>query len=118
MKTKNLLGVLALTAACSLPCSAQQALIPAGNSNLTPGQYVLTNLGTGQALIVVIDQTGRLFAQDPRLLQVVVQQGVQPGQPGIGQVQPQQQGGFGGLIKQGLEDLVKTRGQQGFAPGN
>jgi hypothetical protein len=81
---------------------------------------MMTNLNTGQALYIVIDQSGRVYAQDPRVLQFVVQTGqgqtgigqVGIGQPGIGQGQlgyPQQQGGLGGLLKQGLQDMVKNK---------
>ncbi len=120
MKINGWLLSLCLAALCAVPSDAQQALVPAGSSNLTPGQYMMTNLNTGQALYIVIDQSGRVYAQDPRVLQFVVQTGqgqtgigqVGIGQPGIGQGQlgyPQQQGGLGGLLKQGLQDMVKNK---------
>ena len=112
MKSHGLLFALAMTLIGAAPSFAQQGLVPAGSSNLTPGQYMLTNMNTGQALYVVIDQSGRLYAQDPRVLQIVVQTG-QPG--GIGQAVPgaqpgtPQQGGFGGLLKQGLQEMMKNK---------
>lgn len=104
MKLRAAVISLVLPAVCALSAAAQQALVPAGSTNLSPGQYMLTNLNSGQALYVVIDQSGQLYAQDPRLLQFVVQQG--QGQMGA---PAQQNKGFGGMLKQGLEDLVRTR---------
>lgn len=118
MKMYGWLLSLSLAAFCAAPAQAQQGLVPAGQSNLTPGQYMLTNMNSGQALYIVIDQSGRLYAQDPRVLQFVVQTGQAGigqagiGQAGIGQGQtgfPQQQTGLGGLLKQGLQDMVKNK---------
>jgi len=92
---------------------AQVNLIPSGQCNLLPGQYMLTNLTSGQSLYVVISQNGQLLAQDPRILQFNVQQ---LSQQQVQQVQQQaqtqtqtgQKSGLGGMLKQGLGNFLQN----------
>ena len=63
------LSVLAAVFYLCAPAICQTAgLIPMGNCSLPAGQYMVTNMRTGQAVYVEIDSTGRLMAQDPRSL--------------------------------------------------
>ena len=77
-----------------------------GNVNLPPGQYMMTNVQTGQAFYVVV-QNGQMFLTG----QPVQQQMMVPG-PGMMQQQQQQQGGMGGLLNGGLGNFLKN----GLAP--
>ena len=112
-----------LIAVLCLPASCQQSgnLVNAGQTSLPAGQYVITNVTTGQALYGVVAPGGQLFVQDPRVLQISVsaappvlnQQGAFPGQPAApGQqpgAQPQQGSMWGGLLKQGFNSLMKNQ---------
>ncbi|MGD9680694.1 MAG: hypothetical protein AB7W16_05865 [Candidatus Obscuribacterales bacterium] len=105
-------------------------LIPAGNTSLPQGKYMLTNLQSGQALYIEIESSGRMLAQDPRAMQFSavasqavsnpistiapgsgVQPGVQPGVQGVQGLQPDQnkKGLWGGLLKQGVESLLQNQ---------
>lgn len=81
---------------------------PAGTTNMPPGQYMMTNMGSGQAFYILVDNNGQMYASVPG------NNGMAPGmvQPGMGQVQ---QGGMGGLLQQGA-GLLQGGGaqQQGF----
>jgi hypothetical protein len=76
--TKLMLTSLALAAItgaihlCGPAISQTAGLIPTGNCSLPAGQYMLTNMRTGQAVYVEIDNGGRLMAQDPKALQFAV----------------------------------------------
>lgn len=69
----------------------------AGNTNLPAGQYMMTNMFSGQGFYVTITPQGQMFAQDPRAVQVILQPAGQPlmnqGIPGGGGG-----GGLGGLL--------------------
>lgn len=87
-------------------------LVNAGSTNLPAGQYMLTNLNSGQALYVVVNAQGQMLAQDPRYLEINVTTpsnavampgGAIPGQ------QQQPGGGFSGLLKQGFESYMQKK---------
>ncbi len=123
------LAIAAITAAITLcaPAICQTAgLIPTGNCSLPAGQYMLTNMRTGQAVYVEIDSTGRLMAQDPKALQFSVSPatyntglgGIVNGltgttgsttQPGTIPDTSQKQGMWGGLLKQGVQSIMNNR---------
>lgn len=111
---RKVLLACALSAGVSVAAYAQFApqqsqMVPAGNSTLPPGQYVLTNLNTGLALYVVINPQGQLLAQDPRMLQISAQPlSAQQAQVVQQQQQQQQPAGFGGLLKQGLGSFLQN----------
>lgn len=104
----------------------QQGMMPGqqsnllGNVNLPPGQYMMTNVQSGQAFYVAV-QNGQMFLTSPG------QQGapqMMPGQgmfqqPGQGMLPQQGQGGMGGLIKNGLGNFLQNQlaPQQQQAPG-
>ena len=116
-------AVGALLSTLCLPAVCQQAgnLVNAGQTALPAGQYVITNITTGQALYGVVAPGGQLLVQDPRVLQISVsaappvltQQGSVPGQPGVpGQpagTQPQQNSMWGGMLKQGFNSFMKNQ---------
>jgi hypothetical protein len=77
---------------------AQATMI--GNVNLPPGQYMMTNVQTGQAFYVAI-QNGQMFLTG----QQVAPQMMAPGQ---GMMMQQQQGGAGGLMNGGLGNFLKN----------
>lgn len=69
----------------------------AGQTNLPAGQYMMTNMYTGQGFYVTITPQGQIFAQDPRAVQVILQPAGQA--PLMNQGYPQQGGGgIGGLL--------------------
>lgn len=97
-----------------------------GQASLPPGQYMMTNLSTGQGFYVFITGQGQIVAQDPRLLQVTVQPlqaggggfiqpapgGLMPQQQGYGQPQqPQQGGGLGSMMRGALNNYMQGQGQ-------
>jgi hypothetical protein len=116
MKYRNLLltslclSLLAATIQLCLPAISQTAgLIPTGNCSLPAGQYMLTNMRTGQAVYVEIDTTGRLMAQDPRALNFSVSStGTTYGSTNSTN-QYGQSSGIGGAIG-GLGGLLPTNG--------
>lgn len=122
MKRRSLIVVSALLLA-GLPCAAQVfqnagsqiSLVPAGQTSLPAGQYVITNIGTGQALYAVVQAGGQMMVQDPRVLQISVTQAA-PAPLSQGQIQPGQPGqpgnAWGGMIKQGLGNFLQNK----FAP--
>jgi hypothetical protein len=98
--------------------SAQNpSLVNAGSTNLPAGQYMLTNLNSGQALYVVVNAQGQLLAQDPRYLEINVTAPANaaaiPGTAIPGAAIPGQQqqsgGGFSGLLKQGFESYMQKK---------
>lgn len=130
MKRHLVLAGFAATLLSSQPCQAenffkdalrsaaqgiggqqQVAGSPAGNTNLPPGQYMMTSMYSGQAFYVTVTQQGQMFAADPRTVQVYFQpqgqqplmnQGYQQQQMMPGQQMPQQGGGFGSMLKNTL----------------
>jgi len=106
----------------ALPAVCQQGanLVSAGQTSLPAGQYVITNITTGQALYGVVNPGGQLLVQDPRVLQISVNAAqpvlaqpaatsagaapaAVPGQP----AQPQSM--WGGLLKQGINSFMKNQ---------
>lgn len=93
-----------------LPAQQSQSNL-VGNVNLAPGQYMITNTQTGQAFYVVV-QNGQM---------ILGQQQSQfgnggPGQFGQGQAPQQgglfpqtQQGGVGGLLKNGINSYLQNK---------
>lgn len=99
------LAIAAISAAVAIcaPAICQTAgLIPTGNCSLPAGQYMLTNMRTGQAVYVEIDTTGRLMAQDPKALQF----SVSPAGYNSGT-------GFGGGIGNALGNMMGNNGTTG-----
>lgn len=91
-------------------------LIPAGNTSLPQGKYMLTNLQSGQALYIEIESGGRMLAQDPRAMQfsVVSSQAVsnpvlQTTQQAVPGADQSKKGLWGGLLKQGVESLLQNQ---------
>lgn len=143
MKRQLVFAGFAAALLCSQPCQAenffkdalrsatqgglggqqQVAGSPAGNTNLPPGQYMMTSMYSGQAFYVTVTQQGQMYAADPRTVQVFIQpQGQQPllNQGGFpqqqmmpGQQVPQQTGGgFGSLLKNTLMNGMGGQPQQ------
>lgn len=116
---KELLGG---AGAQQMPGQQQQAGAPAGSTSLPPGQYMMTNMGTGQGYYVMVDANGQMFASVPQGGQVQAPQAVSGplgglvpqlgGQAQLQQQQPQQQqqqGGFGGFVKGTLNNMIKNQ---------
>lgn len=107
-----LISVTALIAT-TLPVLAQGQpanLVPSGNTNLPSGQYMITNMNSGQSYYAFVNQSGQLLVQDPRALQFSVQQqGAQIGTAVSGQSQSQSGSGFGGFLKQGLQNMLQNQ---------
>ncbi|HMW89078.1 MAG TPA: hypothetical protein PKN86_04790 [Candidatus Obscuribacter sp.] len=115
-----------LLAAVGIPfspsCLAQNqpgGLIPMGNTNMPAGQYMMTNMNSGQSYYVLVNGTGQLLVQDPRALQFNVQplaaattagatSTAQPAQPNAPATPA---GGFSSILKQGLDTFLQTRTQ-------
>lgn len=122
MKRKHIVTGATFAAAALFPLAAwSQYGMPASNfvsigtSTLPAGQYLMSNLATGQSLFVVVNPQGQMLGQDPRALQVSIQPAA--GAP-IGSTQPTGQpavqgntgtGGFGGLLKQGLDTFINNK---------
>jgi len=82
--------------------------VSVGTSTLPAGQYLMSNLATGQSLFVVVNPQGQMLGQDPRAIQVALQPASSaPLQPGA----PAATGGngFGGLLKQGLDSFIQNK---------
>lgn len=121
-------GVTGAVHLCTPAISQTAGLIPTGNSSLPAGQYMLTNLRTGQAVYLEIDASGRLLAQDPKALQWSVSPLNQYGATTYGSPQPLSgtpaattsdttlptpppAGGsyFGGLLRQGVQSIINNK---------
>ncbi|MBI5173081.1 MAG: hypothetical protein HY986_09340 [Candidatus Melainabacteria bacterium] len=114
---------LPLLAAAGIPSSVAQnqsgGLIPMGNTNMPAGQYMMTNMNSGQSYYVLVNGTGQLLVQDPRALQFNVQPLAAATTAGAGTTaQPAQPnapttpgGGFSSILKQGLDTFLQTRTQ-------
>lgn len=111
-------------AACTCLCvSAAQAqpanMVPMGNTNLPNGQYMMTNMNTGQSYYVFVSGTGQLMVQDPRALNISVQALNQaPATPvtpaASAPASPQNAAGgrgFSSILKQGLDTFLQTQTQ-------
>jgi hypothetical protein len=94
---------------------AQPTLL--GTVNLPPGQYLMTNVQSGQAFYVLV-QGGQMYLSNQAVQQpqqqgflpgVLPGQGLMPGQNGQG-LPPgqQQQGGMGGFVERGLGNFLKN----------
>jgi hypothetical protein len=77
-----------------------------GNTTLAPGQYLLTNLSTGQSVYVIVTPTGQMFTQNPPAVQGAGQQSFQPQQP---QQQPGLGAALGGFLKQGMSNYLQNK---------
>jgi hypothetical protein len=132
MKRKQIVTGIIFAAAALFPLAAWSQygmntsnFVTIGTSSLPAGQYLMSNLATGQSLFVVVNAGGQMLGQDPRALQVSInpaagapigsaqQQGsTQPIIPGIPGTNTGN--GFGGLLKQGLDSFInKGLGQPG-----
>lgn len=72
-----------------------------GNVSLPPGQYMITNMQTGQAVYVGV-QNGQMFLVE----QPVAPSGIMPGQGYAPQNQP---AGVGGMIRGGLTNFLNNK---------
>ncbi|HEY9785201.1 MAG TPA: hypothetical protein V6D17_07350, partial [Candidatus Obscuribacterales bacterium] len=103
------LFAIPIAAWSQLPMMQQPSLVPIGTVNLPAGQYLMTSLSTGQSVYVAVNQSGQMMAQDPRLLQFSVQASQTAGPLGQPVAQP---GGWGSLLRHGLDSLVQPKMQQ------
>lgn len=79
-----------------------------GNVSLPPAQYMMTNMQTGQAFYVTV-QNSQMFLNNQPMGQGAGQ--IMPGQIMPGQIpagQMTQQGGLGGLMQNGLGNFLKN----------
>lgn len=115
MKRKHLVTGAVLAAAVVFPVAAWSQFgmppsnfVSVGTSTLPAGQYLMSNLATGQSLFVVVNQQGQMMGQDPRAVQVSLNASngapMQSGMPAT-----TGGGGFGGLLKQGLDTFIQNR---------
>lgn len=74
-----------------------------GNVSLPPAQYMMTNVQTGQAFYVTV-QNSQMFLNNQPIGQGAGQ--IMPGQIPAGQMT--QQGGLGGLMQNGLGNFLKN----------
>lgn len=115
---RNVILLLVVTFFCAMPCRAQfmkqlkdslvgqgqqqqqqQAPTILGNVNLPPGQYMMTNVQTGNAFYVFV-QNGQMFLSGPP-----AQSQQQMMAPAAGTT-PQS---TGGMIKEGLGNFLKNQ---------
>ncbi len=75
-----------------------------GTVNLPPAQYMMTNVQTGQAFYVTV-QNGQMFLGN----QQVAPQNFMPNQNMAPQQSGQQQGGLGGMVKNGLGSFLQNQ---------
>lgn len=118
-------GVLAVSAAIAQ--IQPGGLLQFGTTSLPSGQYMMTNINTGQSYYIFINAQGQLMAQDPRALQFNVQQLNIPAAsvPGASNATTTTtapnttgpaQGGFGGMLKQGLNSFLQNQMNNSAAP--
>lgn len=115
----SLAGVLAVSAAIAQ--IQPGGLLQFGTTSLPSGQYMMTNINTGQSYYIFINAQGQLMAQDPRALQFNVQQLNIPAASVPGTTNPTTttgpaQGGFGGMLKQGLNSFLQNQMNNSAAP--
>lgn len=132
MLTSLSLSMLAAVLYLCAPAICQTAgLIPTGNCSLPAGQYMLTNMRTGQAVYVEIDAGGRMLAQDPRALNFAVtststtygfNQQTNPAttgglmSPDGTTADPNKGSMWGGLLRQGVQQIMNNRNAPGGLP--
>ncbi|PZM79265.1 MAG: hypothetical protein DKT66_22565 [Candidatus Melainabacteria bacterium] len=119
MKRKQFVTGAVFAAAVLFPLAAWSQyntnFVSVGTSTLPAGQYLMSNLATGQSLFVIVSPQGQMTAQDPRAVQVslgasaVAPIGAAPTQPGMPGTNPTGGGGFGGLLKQGLDTFIQNK---------
>ncbi|MBX9951318.1 MAG: hypothetical protein K2Y39_19270 [Candidatus Obscuribacterales bacterium] len=117
MKRKQFVTGAVIAAAALFPLAAwsQYAanFVSVGTSTLPAGQYLMSNLATGQSLFVIVSPQGQMTAQDPRAIQVslgasaTMPVSAQPGAPAT--TGAPGSGGFGGLLKQGLDTFIQNK---------
>lgn len=115
------LSVVALLAVSGAIAQIQPGgLLQFGTTSLPTGQYMMTNINTGQSYYIFINAQGQLMAQDPRALQFNVQQLNIPAVTAAGTAPAATtttpgQGGFGGMLKQGLNSFLQNQMNNGSA---
>ena len=128
----SLFAIAALTGLFCGDCQPARAqnqpagLMQLGSTSLPAGQYMMTNINTGQSYYIFINQQGQLMAQDPRALQFNVQPlnlnanttpvSAPAGSTAAGAATTGG-GGFSGLLKQGLDSFLQNRINQGSTAG-
>lgn len=102
-----------------MPGMTQQGT-PAGSTNLPAGQYMMTNMQTGQGFYIMVNGNGQMFATVPNNQQMpantnmmLAPQGAVPQQ----QVPQQQQGGVGGFFKGTLNNMLQNQLSPGAQQG-
>lgn len=105
---QDLMGGQAQGQQGAVPAQQAQAML-VGNVNLPPGQYLMTNVQSGQAFYVVVQNGQMLLTGQPVAPQTVA--------PGQGLMQQQPQGGLGGIIDNGIGNFLKNEVAPQQAPG-
>lgn len=87
----------------------------AGNTSLPAGQYMMTNMQTGQGFYVTVNPQGQMFVTSPANGQQQQQmmpgangQGLPPQGVAPGVMQQQQSSGFSGLMKNSVGNFLKN----------
>ncbi|MBX9686801.1 MAG: hypothetical protein K2X27_08875 [Candidatus Obscuribacterales bacterium] len=94
------------------PASIQSQGSPAGNTNLPPGQYMMTNMNTGQGFYIMVNGNGQMFASIPGSGQnLPTQSATPPMVPGSNPAlnQPATQNGVGGFMKGALNNFLQNQ---------
>ena len=94
----------------------------AGNTNLPAGQYMMTNMQTGQGFYVTINPQGQMFITSPagnqqQMMPGANGQGLPPQGVAPALMQQQQSGGVGGMMKNGMGNFLRNElapGQQAY----
>ncbi len=76
---------------------------PAGSTSLPPGQYMMTNMASGQGYYIMVDGNGQMFASIPQGGQQMQNQQLQ-NQPGAG--------GFRGALQNLVPGMQQQAGMQ------
>lgn len=113
-------GAVVLAVSAAIAQIQPGGLLQFGSTSLPAGQYMMTNINTGQSYYIFINAQGQLMAQDPRALQFNVQQlnipaTSAPGATNATTPSPAQ-GGFGGMLKQGLNSFLQNQMNNSAAP--
>ncbi|MCC6977652.1 MAG: hypothetical protein IT343_04985 [Candidatus Melainabacteria bacterium] len=117
MRRKQLVTGAVFAAAVLFPLAAWSQygmpnanFVSVGTSTLPAGQYLMSNLATGQSLFVVVNPQGQMLGQDPRAIQVALQpMQSAPAQPAVTGAPATGGSGFGGLLKQGLDSFIQNK---------
>lgn len=88
---------------------AQGSPMPAGTTSLPAGQYMLTNMQTGQGFYLMVNNNGQMFVSSPAAGQQQMMPGMAPQTMAPGQVPQQQSQGFGGMMKNSLGSFLKDQ---------